>query len=292
VRRSRVWLIAVALLALVAGGASADAAISAPRTSPSVTLATHYDGQLRNFRMYVAPHVPDRLPVPLLLVLHGLHLDPQTAEATTGFDAVAGREDVALLFPDGVDKSWNAGTCCGPSSKAGVDDVGLLAHVVQLASAVRPIDRQRVFVAGFSNGGMMALRAVCERPDVFTAAVSVAGTLATQCGSGAPISALLLNGTSDKTVPFGGTGYSSFLQTSLTAVPRAVASLAARAGCAAAVTQLEEDYRRTTYRRCAAGGAVELVAVDGLGHGWPTTARGGIDAGGLAWDFFSRRSNG
>ena len=48
---------------------------------------------------------------------------------------------------------------CGPSAKRNIDDVGFLVRVIDLCLDTYPlIDRRRVFVAGHSNGGMMAYR--------------------------------------------------------------------------------------------------------------------------------------
>jgi poly(3-hydroxybutyrate) depolymerase len=70
------------------------------------------------------------------------------------------------------ERAWNAGVCCGGST---ADDVKYLRDVVAAVERRTPIDRRRIYVIGLSNGGMMALKAVCEAPDVFAAAGSVAG---------------------------------------------------------------------------------------------------------------------
>jgi poly(3-hydroxybutyrate) depolymerase len=84
------------------------------------------------------------------------------------------------LGATGSTRAWNAGAaCCGG---AWGDDVTYLRHVVDRAARSVPVDRRRVYVVGLSNGGMMATRAVCEAPDVFAAAGSVAGPyLGTSC---------------------------------------------------------------------------------------------------------------
>jgi poly(3-hydroxybutyrate) depolymerase len=62
------------------------------------------------------------------------------------------------------------------------DDVGYLVDVVHAVEAATPVDATRVYVVGFSNGGMMALRAICSAPWVFAAAGSVSGPfLGTTC---------------------------------------------------------------------------------------------------------------
>jgi pimeloyl-ACP methyl ester carboxylesterase len=62
--------------------------------------------------------------------------------------------------------------CCGPTSH---NDVRYLVDVVHTVETTVPVDPSRVYVVGFSNGGMMALDAICSAPTVFAAAGSVAG---------------------------------------------------------------------------------------------------------------------
>lgn len=287
--RARAWGVALVGALLLTGAAIPAGALPGEGGAGiSTIVGTPYDGTLRAFNLYVSPKVPTRQPVPLLLVLHGLHLDPSTAEATSGLDRVADREEVAVAYPYGIDGSWNAGTCCGTASAQDVDDVGFLAHVVDTVDAIRPIDRDRVYVAGFSNGGMMALRAVCARPDVFAAAASVGGTLQSGCLASSPASALLVHGLRDTTVPYAGTPYSRFLRTALTPVPTAALTVAKRSGCVAVRTTKAPKYQVASYRGCGPGSSVELVTVPKLGHRWPTTRADGVDGEGIVWSFLSR----
>ena len=46
---------------------------------------------------------------------------------------------------------WDAGTCCTPAPQ---DDIGYLRAVVASVAARTLIDRSRIYVVGFSNGGM------------------------------------------------------------------------------------------------------------------------------------------
>ena len=99
---------------------------------------------------------------------------------TDGF-VVAYPQALATEF-DGA--AWNAGTSTGPTqccAAATVDDTTWLASLPKAISARVPIDLKRVYIAGFSNGGMMAWKAACQRPDVFAAAEVVSGSLLVPC---------------------------------------------------------------------------------------------------------------
>ena len=283
-------LLALAVAVLALGGGTATArppGVSGTGHGAAIVLATPYDGALRRADLYVPPRLPSPPEVPLLMVLHGLYLDPGTAEATSGLDRVADDEGVAVVYPQGLNQSWNAGTCCDTSSRDGIDDVGFLAHVIDLVDSVQAVDRDRVYLAGFSNGGMMALRAVCARPDVFAAAASVGGTLQTGCLSASPSSALLLHGLRDTTVPYAGQRYSTFLRTALTPVPTAALTLARHAGCVAVRREVRARFTVEEFRGCAPGARVSLVTVPRLGHRWPSQQVDGVDGQGIVWDFLS-----
>jgi hypothetical protein len=81
--------------------------------------------------------------------------------------------------------------------------VRYLVDVVHSVAATVPVDASRVYVVGFSNGGMMALDAVCSAPNVFAAAGSVAGPfLGSHCAR--PIWRHLAAAPDDVVPPFGG----------------------------------------------------------------------------------------
>ena len=285
----------VAVLAVLTTASFAPPAVALPGGTGqgiSATIATPYGGQIRTFNVYVAPRVPTETPVPLLIVLHGLYLDPATAEASSGLDAVADSQDVAVVYPAGIHGSWNAGACCGDSRATQVDDVGYLIHVIHLVQKLRPLDLTRVYVAGFSNGGMMALRAVCDRPDVFAAAVAVGATLQTPCRGAKPLSALLVNGLRDTTVPYRGARYSRFLKVPLTPVPTTVGTLVNRSRCTANRVLRRPVYTERLYVGCAQRTSIDSVVLPAMGHRWPTAGHDRVDGGALAWGFLRTHRTG
>jgi poly(3-hydroxybutyrate) depolymerase len=126
---------------------------------------------------------------PLVLVLHGLGETAAQAEALTNFDHYADTDGFVVAYPQALatnlDKSaWNAGTASGPTqccAAATADDVTWLAGLPRAISRRVPIDLRRVYLAGFSNGAMMAWTEACERPNVFAAAEVVSGALLVPC---------------------------------------------------------------------------------------------------------------
>lgn len=162
----------------------------------------------RTFRLH-APTVA-QAPEPLVVALHGYSQSSAVWEPTTGLTPFSeGR--FALAYGEGVGASWNAGpdapspqACCGTARDQHVDDVAYVAAVIAAAEALTPVDPARVYLIGGSNGGMMALKAGCNLPQV-TAVVVVAGALLVPCPNG--VDTLHIHGTSDTTVPLAGPGF-------------------------------------------------------------------------------------
>lgn len=100
----------------------------------------------------------------------------------------------------GGTKRFDAGFCC---TEEPVDDVGYLIDVVDDIDSTWAVDRDRVGATGLSNGGMLALRAGCERPDVFPVVVGLAATFTGDCDAG-KVRIGQWHGGDDPTVPLEG----------------------------------------------------------------------------------------
>jgi poly(3-hydroxybutyrate) depolymerase len=140
-----------------------------------------FGGVERNYRLYVPAKL--RKSAPVLVVLHGYFQDAAGMEATTGkgIYRLADEAGALLIYPNSVGTHWNAVPATEQpsedSDKRDVDDVGFLRALVASIGQRYAIDPERVFVAGFSNGGQMALRLACEAPDVYRGFVAVAITM-------------------------------------------------------------------------------------------------------------------
>lgn len=264
------------------------AAVPAAAVGVGVHVPVVHGGALRSYRLFVPASLPAGRTVPLVVVLHGLGASPTATANLTRFDDLAERYGFVAAYPEGLGKSWNAGTCCGSSVVSRVDDVGFLARVVSDVSLAVRVDRARVYAAGFSNGGMMAMRAACERPDLFAAVASVAGTLVAPCAADRPVSVLQVTGMRDVLVPYRGTSWSGTLRSPLSALPVAAGTWERTAACSGLPARTRTARVETrSYDRCAGGSAVRLVQVTGAGHVWPTAARDGYQASEEAWRFLS-----
>lgn len=231
-----------------------------PSTTPKPTPTGPTKVTLPHGRSYVlANPAPGK---PLIIVLHPYQGSWERLDKAAGIRTRASAEGYVVAFAEGVDQSWNAGGCCGTAKQRKLDDVGYLVQLAQ--DARRRTNVGDVYLLGFSAGDMMAIRALCARPDVFEAAAGAAGNLVASCHSNTPIRYLHLHGRADNIVPFEG-GRVDWLGTTF-----------------APVRDLPKRIKQQ-----AKGSTVRLVTHD-CGHVWPTLATCGTDGLGLALDFFAR----
>ncbi|NKY09059.1 PHB depolymerase family esterase [Cellulomonas hominis] len=238
------------------------------------------DGTTRTYRAYRPAGLDE--PSPLVLFFHGYGGSAEQAEAEYGWDEVADSEGVVVAYVDGVENSFDAGSCCGPAMEAEVDDVAAALAVVEDVAGRVAVDPDRRYASGFSNGGAMTYRLACET-DVFAAFGPVGGGELVDCDGAAPASLLHIHGARDAVVPVGGdpdgTGMGH------PPVEETVAGWRDRLGCAPPVTT-DEDRVVTSTAACPDGREVTLVVADVLEHTWPTGSAG-VDATTVLWEFFA-----
>ncbi len=158
-------------------------------------------GASRTFHLYRPQGLTDAVPV--VVMLHGGFGNGAQAERSYHWDAEADNGHFLVAYPDGLNRAWNAGTCCGEPGRLNTDDVGFISAMVGAIEREIPVDRERIYVTGMSNGAMMALRLGCQS-DTFAAIAPVAGTLLTDCSAARPASVLQIHGTADDRVPYHG----------------------------------------------------------------------------------------
>ena len=163
-------------------------------------------GQNRKYTLIT----PDRVsePLPLLIVFHGGGQTAERARRYTRFDDFAQAENYIVAYPQGLGNHWNDGRVHDDPSRraaATADDVEFTANIIAQLEGERIADPLRVFLTGASNGGMMSMRAGCELGSRIAGIAPVVANLPVdwECRAhGLP--ALLIHGTEDEFMPFGG----------------------------------------------------------------------------------------
>ena len=104
-------------------------------------------------------------PRDAVVALHGNNSSAAEFATITRYAELADRDGFAVVLPQGVGaarSAWHAGPeCCGEALAQDVDDVAYLDATLR-AARVRACATGRVLGVGFSNGGMMLHRWVCE----------------------------------------------------------------------------------------------------------------------------------
>ncbi len=88
--------------------------------------------------------------------MHGGGGSAENIENVTGFSSEADKEGFIVVYPEGVDGSWNSGYCCGSALNMQVDDVGFILKIIGDVESSHNIDKNRIYATGFSNGAMMS----------------------------------------------------------------------------------------------------------------------------------------
>jgi poly(3-hydroxybutyrate) depolymerase len=145
-----------------------------PGDANTISLTFGNEGA-RSYDVYVGKGVKVGTAVPLLVSVHGLTNTPAVQAQFSQMNPVADAQGFVVVYPAGLNASFNAGSCCGQSSSSGVDDVGFIRAVVADAETKICIDRKRVYQTGFSNGGMMAYELACHAADLFAAVAPTEG---------------------------------------------------------------------------------------------------------------------
>lgn len=264
-------------------------------------------GRTRSYLLHVPPSYRPGRPLPLVLVLHGYRGNANVAMDASRMNEEADHRGFVVAYPNGTGPlryaflSWNAATCCGSPRQQKVDDVAFavtLAHTLVQAGLA---DAGRVYAAGFSAGGMLALRLACESSATFAAVADVAGAMPdTACAPGRAVSVLFFQGGDDDELRFDlrtlrrehGHRFAQSLESALRFWAR-------HDGCEPTVERdSTADYSRER-ASCPGRRSVELYTVRDHPHAWPGGARTwafaprpapAVPASAIILDFFARHA--
>lgn len=276
---------------------------------------------INGFRRTALVHIPEGYTLnkkyPLVIVLHGAFSTAEEMEKETGFSEFADREKFIVLYPNGMGimgmlQHWNAGHCCGKAAKDQLDDVSFLEESIDRVSSVLPIDRSRVYMAGFSNGGMMAYRFAAEKSHALAALAVLGGSIGGRAGPGEdiwlppspvkPVPTMIVHGTADGAVPFAGGrspqkgGVREYMSV------RESLDFWLDSNDCKDIYVGERLYSGVVdiqrWQDCLMGSSVELYTLRGWGHRWPGTLFtkkskdfDSFDIVPEIWRFFEKYSN-
>eukprot|EP00128_Syssomonas_multiformis_P008402 Colp12_sorted_trinity150504_noHs@14340 len=274
------------------------------------------DGRTRTFNVFV-PSTQKNSSLPLVVFLHGGLGTGLNAMFSYGMNTVASTNTFIVVYPDGFEKTWNAGLCCGMAMLQNVDDVGFIQLMVQHIARRAYIDANRIYATGMSNGAIMSHRLACELPTLFAAIAPVEGTIGITSSCTAAVnspSVLNIHGTWDTNVPWEGGYGCGVSRANFNSIPYTINFWINKNKCSCGkydeacvkgdseITQ--GDAVCTSYGSCGVNGGTELLLCKGpWGHSWPggNPSQANIDgcnktvsstflASEQIWRFFKRHS--
>ena len=124
----------------------------------------------RSYQVQLPDQWSDKDKMPLLIHFHGWGRTGKNVANNKKVAGAAKETGVVLLAPNGLGKSWSFWNT--PSR-----DVPFVEAMIEDAAKRFPIDRERIYVSGFSYGAAMAWRLACERGAEFAGFLTMAGTL-------------------------------------------------------------------------------------------------------------------
>ena len=212
----------------------------------------------------------------------------------------------AVAYPNGTGSfpflglHWNVGTCCGYAAAHRVDDVGFADALVAALAREASVDSAHTFAAGFSAGGMLALRLACERARRFHAVADVAGAMPdTTCAPAGPVSVLFFQGQKDDDLRFDFHDLLRRGRTFATSLEAAMRFWARRDGCAPRDSRDSTAAYRLERANCPLPLSVQLYTVRHHPHAWPGGERNWffepdpaqtVKASPLILDFFAQHA--
>ena len=197
------------------GAALALAATAATAAAEPMGEATGYVSQVGGRERTFIEYVPKTLKpgAPLLFVLHPSGGDAAGMRQYSNyeFDELADKHGFLVVYPDGVDNTWNDCRAGSPfsSKRLKIDDAGFIKSLLNLEVTAHAVDGKRVFAAGWSNGAQLAYRLALENPEDFAGVAAISASVPVKenldCGQvDKPIPVMIVNGTADPINPFRG----------------------------------------------------------------------------------------
>jgi polyhydroxybutyrate depolymerase len=291
----RAWGVAVALSLVACAGVRVPGRSRESGNWGPGTAVHEVDvrGDARSYHLHVPPRQPrsrfgGTRALPLVVLLHGSSGSAYDMQEASRMDSIADARGFLVAYPSGSKgrlglfrSDWNAGTCCGAAARDQVDDVEFVRRLIAELQQRLSVDKRRIYVGGFSDGGRMTYRIACELAPMVAAIAVVSGSLALpNCAPARPVPAIAFHGTADPEVPYADSALTrpaASVGAWAAALPPVTQFWAVQNGCRGATTQtVSAHVNAAIFSGCSAD--LALYTIDGGVHGWPGEPTGGAGA--------------
>lgn len=160
----------------------------------------------RSYVLHLPRNYENKDQFPLVIVLHGANWTASQADNCYGFTAHGDTTGYIVVYPQGVNKSWN-----------GEMDVPYISSLIDTLCVIYKIDKHRIYILGHSNGGGLVYILACKLSSKIAAFASVSATMnrnnAVYYEPRCPIPLLIIRGTRDDMLPYQGIPESGVIST-------------------------------------------------------------------------------
>ena len=160
-----------------------------PAQADNITVG----GTSRSYNIIVPKNLGQNRP--LLIFCHGYNQDAgwmQNSEFkndNVSMEAVCYTAKFVCVFLNGIDRAWDTG---------GDRDINFIKAIIERMVTQHKIDRNRIYLGGFSMGGMLTYNAINKLSDQIAAFVSCSGpSVVTPSSKTRPVPILHIQGTAD-----------------------------------------------------------------------------------------------
>lgn len=233
------------------------------------------DGASRNYQVYAPSGIEKNRP--LIIQMHGMNQDASYQRDAAKWEPIADTARFVIVFPNGINKGWDLG---------GNKDLNFLKALINEMNSKYGIDKNRVYVSGFSMGGMMSYYAATKMSDQIAAIAPVSGY---PMGGGTPsgrknMPIIHTHGTTDDVVNYNGgvsnlKGWVNYEKCS--ASSQKISPYPSGKNGSAATLEV--------WSGCEGGSEIRLMSIAGKGH-WYSMDLASVNTSVEIWNFVKRFS--
>ena len=280
-------------------------------------LSTNYiqhGGLSREYLLYIPNNIDNRQNLPVIFNFHGYLGQASQFFSQTDLVEIADNNGVILVYPQGSNlpagaSHWNAAPPSSSSrsfvNKSSTDDIGFFEVLLDEINQDNLIDLNRVYVIGYSNGGMFSHFLACNTENIIAAIGDVAGTMLNEtfnsCNPSSPIPILKIHGTSDGVVGYNGYNVGEFKSVeevldfwkshNRSNNDEVIENLGSTSIYSEFNnTSVNVNFEKYTYESDENNSEVVHYKIINGGHWWDYSSDDNFKTSTLLWDFFSKHS--
>ena len=239
---------------------------------PAIADNLNVNGANRSMLVYAPSGIEKNRP--LIIQMHGMNQDAPYQKNAAKWESIADTARFVVVFPNGENKAWDI---------SGEKDLNFIKAIINEMYSKYGIDKNRVYVSGFSMGGMMSYHVANKMGDQIAAIAPVSG-------GGSPSSPkrampiMHTHGTTDDVVNYNSTvnTLKSWVNTQKcsSSSQKIKPYPANRSGSAASLE---------IWSGCNDGVEVRLMTIDGKGH-WYSMDEASVNTSVEIWNFVKNYS--